>query len=717
MVACNSSRSRLKAQDKEYIGKMKLLIGRRANSSPTMPKSKKVLKNVKAGKAGRNGALKAKSSKNRVLKSQAPKRAVAVDDLGWKPVDVPDTIDDFEGFYGLEEIEGVGVEKKEGGNIVFTTVGQKKAEQDDADNQEHDSGANAGDGQDEEMKEVTDEVEETTTVQKSKKGKKSKSKPQIDIPASDFSALENVSVEEEDVPDHWQMGLQHPIRKAIDKLGFTSPTDIQKEAIPAIMAGDDVIGKASTGSGKTLAYGIPILQQYTDAVLADGEKSWPTGIIFGPTRELVHQICDHLKKVSQFINFETYGSSGIVPLTGGLAIEKQQRLLAKRPAIVVATPGRFLELFQSSTDIADMFKKSEILVLDEADRLLQTGHYEELDKILELLTDSRQKLVFSATFQSELMSKLAGRNIRRNSDAIAALKKKLLLKKDAKFIDVNPAEAVAREVVQSIIECGAMEKDLYLYYFLLRYPGRSMVFVNSIDAVKRIAPLLKELSLPAFGLHSHMVQKQRLRSLEKFKESDRGILIATDVAARGLDIPLVQHVVHYHLPRSADMYVHRSGRTARAGNEGVSVVLCSPQEVKPLNKLRQVAHSELRILEVEYDLLNPLKERVKVAKQIADSQLDNTRGKSNWLKEAADDLGADLDELEEDNGKKNSKLSKNDTKQLKARLRELLAQPVGKRSRYMTGGNNLAHIMVSGQGHEAFVGKDSTTVLGKLKRK
>src|SRR5271169_2431024 len=175
---------------------------------------------------------------------------------------------------------------------------------------------------------------------------------------------------------------------------------------------------------------------------------------------------------------------------------------------------------------------------------------------------------------------------REGADVLEFLLQKLKFREQPpRYVDANPDTAVTTQVHEGIVECASLEKDLFLYYFLLKYPGRTLVFVNSIDAVRRIVPLLTSLRLPAIALHSQLVQKQRLQSLERFKSSPKSILIATDIAARGLDISNVQHVVHYHLPRTTDTYIHRSGRTARGINEGVSLLLCSPEEHKPLRQM------------------------------------------------------------------------------------------------------------------------------------
>lgn len=740
---------------------------------------KQVFKNKKGSTSRKKSAKSAPKSKPEPKAVKTVKRSLAdVDSLEWKNIEVDSRVGDLEGFFGLEELDGVTVQRTEDGKLEFLQKETTKP-------QEFEKKSKPTKDNSFDVEDITEEVgtqkKELTKKQKQDQKKKlakttkEAQKPleladgKDDFEFNPFAALE--ALPEVDTSSLEWDGLENtvlsqPIQQGLASLKFLEPTEIQRQAIPEIIAEHDIVGKAATGSGKTLAYGIPILERHLrlSAELAaqskdkneSGAKAWPTGLIFAPTRELAHQIVKHISEIAKYCPIL---GSGIVPLTGGLAIQKQQRLIAAKPAIVVATPGRFLEILESNADTLQSFKKSEIMVLDEADRMLQEGHFKEMEQILDLLgrgrQSQRQTLVFSATFQKDFMNKLASKKpnkhesfnsgigrLSSNEDALVALQKKLQFK-DAQpiFVDANPAEAVASKVHECMIECGNMEKDLYLYYFTLMYPGRTIVFVNSIDAVKRLAPLLQELGMPAFAIHSNMVQKQRMRSLERFKANEHGILIATDVAARGLDIPLIQHVVHYHLPRTADMYVHRSGRTARAGSEGVSILLCAANEASgPLVKLKkvlykdQVQHNPLQPFDVDYDIVARIRERVNLAKKITDSNKESTyKGKdSSWMREAASDLGIDLDsdfDLSEDDdskprpkgwtslkGKKKDAekiLGKDELKGVRAQLQELLSRPISSRSgKYLTNGRiNLAHMVLSGNSHDAVLGHSKTTAL------
>jgi ATP-dependent RNA helicase DDX24/MAK5 len=212
-----------------------------------------------------------------------------------------------------------------------------------------------------------------------------------------------------DLPEWSKMSLSTPTLQALNSLGFTSPTAIQSLAIPRIMQGHDLIGKASTGSGKTLAFGIPILEYVLS--LPDSKSQSPAALVIAPTRELAKQIVDHLETVAKF----SLGAMTVLSITGGLAIQKQIRILEKRPSILVGTPGRLWEILGSpdakSLDLDSAMKKIQFLVLDEADRLLQEGHFQEIEKILDFVNggEGKQTLVFSATFQKQLQQKLKGK--------------------------------------------------------------------------------------------------------------------------------------------------------------------------------------------------------------------------------------------------------------------------------------------------------------------
>lgn len=748
----------------------------------------------------------AKQGKNKVSKPRKPptlkqklkkeSKVVKAKDLQWKPVDIPDNLGDYEGFYGLEEIDGVDVQIVNG-KTEFIVRDNGKVENKSKKEETNENGEDNMDVEENETPEVEDEK---PTEQEEEEEEEFAGFEDDDNNQEDANTSERVSNNDKDdklaesndelnavsfanldlpLPDdneinlpNWQEGdlgssISAYTLYGLSQLDFKKPTPIQKETIPIALLGKDVIGKATTGSGKTLAYGIPILEKYIQSLNLikqnnkDKKINHPTGIIFAPTRELAHQVVDHLNKLAKYSPLST---RGIVSITGGLSIQKQQRLLRHGPGIIVATPGRMLELVQGDSELAKRLASTDIIVLDEADRLLQDGHFDEFEKILELFGKNRPKsksiewkwqtLVFSATFSRDLFRKLdrhqkgKSSSLMGNDEIVQLLNEKLKFKdKKPTLVDANPKEIVSGQITEALVECGPTERDLYLYYFLLMYKGSTLVFANSIDSVKRLVPLLNNLNIPAFSIHSSMIQKQRLRALEKFKEASQknevAVLVASDVAARGLDIPNIDHVVHYHLPRSADVYIHRSGRTARAGKEGVSVMFCSPQEASgPLRKLRRLVagnsnkesrlnmHNDVKLLPIEMDLVSQIKPRVEISSKLADASISSTatRKEDSWVKQAAEDLGLDdlsgLEDFEDDIIKKQRKrkegkmLSKDETKALRYELKTLLANPIKKNTRksYITSGlQNLAHQMVTGAHHDDVLGHEKVNALSDLK--
>jgi ATP-dependent RNA helicase DDX24/MAK5 len=575
-----------------------------------------------------------------------------------------------------------------------------------------------------------------------------------------FDILANQPIDdsdEEDVSAWAKLDLSEEMLGALAKLKFSKPTDIQASSIPEIMAGRDVIGKASTGSGKTLAFGIPIIESYLASRSAskDTENKTPLALIIAPTRELAHQINSHLVALCAKGEFD---SPYIASITGGLSVQKQRRQLEKAD-IVVGTPGRLWEVISSGQGLLAKFKQIKFLVVDEADRLLSQGHFKEMDDILKVLEPDdepsenagpvetpeadRQTLVFSATFEKDLQGKLAGKakfggDQMNQQQSMEYLLKKLRFREEKpKFIDANPTSQMASKLQEGLIECAGPEKDLYLYSLLMFYTKkRALVFTNSISAVRRITPFLTNLNLPALPLHSNMPQKARLRSIERFKERPGSILVATDVAARGLDIPKVELVIHYHLPRAADTYVHRSGRTARADASGASILICAPEEVAGVRRLIAKVHARasnapktkntaffIRTLDIDRRIVARLKPRATISKRLADTVIakEKKNSEDDVLRQAAEDLGVNYDSEEfekEAKGKRGrgsgrkkkereaSQMTKAEMQALRAELKGLLSQRIntGVSARYLTSGGIDVNALMAGQGNLEFLG-------------
>jgi ATP-dependent RNA helicase DDX24/MAK5 len=575
-----------------------------------------------------------------------------------------------------------------------------------------------------------------------------------------FDILANQPDDDDDETDvrAWNdLDLSEEMLGALAKLKFSKPTGIQASTIPEIMAGRDVIGKASTGSGKTLAFGIPIIESWLAArsTSKSPEDKAPIALIIAPTRELAHQINAHLIALCSKGDFDP---PYIASITGGLSVQKQRRQLEKAD-IVVGTPGRLWEVISSGQGLLPKFKQIKFLVVDEADRLLSEGHFKEMGEILKVLEpddeanedgekeaapeSQRQTLVFSATFGKDLQRKLAGKakysgDLMSQQQSMEYLLKKLQFREEKPmFIDANPTSQMASKLQEGLIECAGPEKDLYLYSLLMFYTKkRALVFTNSISAVRRITPFLTNLALPALPLHSNMPQKARLRSIERFKERPGSILVATDVAARGLDIPKIDLVIHYHLPRAADTYVHRSGRTARADASGASILICAPEEVAGVRRLIAKVHARasdapktkktaffIRTLDIDRRIVSRLKPRATISKKLADTVIakEKKNSEDDLLKRAAEDLGVDYDSDEfqkEAPGKRGrgsgrkkkekeaSEMTKAEMQSLRAELRHLLSQRIntGVSARYLTSGGIDVDALVAGQGNMEFLG-------------
>ncbi|XP_061215850.1 ATP-dependent RNA helicase DDX24 [Neopsephotus bourkii] len=413
------------------------------------------------------------------------------------------------------------------------------------------------------------------------------------------------------------------------------------------------------------------------------------GLVLTPTRELAVQVKHHIDAVAQFTGIKT------AIIVGGMAAQKQERVLNRKPEIVIATPGRLWELVKERHPHLSNLRQLRCLVIDEADRMVEKGHFLELSQLLEILNDSqynpqRQTFVFSATLTlvhltpTRVLQKKNAKKMDKKTK-LELLMEKIGIKGKPKVIDLTRKEATVETLTETRIHCNTNEKDYYLYYFLLQYPGRTMVFANSIDCVKRLSSLLTILNCDPLPLHANMHQKQRLKNLERFAERESCVLLTTDVAARGLDIPNVQHVIHYQVPRTSELYVHRSGRTARAANEGLSLLLIGPDDLINFRKIYKTLEKseELPFFPVETKCMTSIKERVNLARQIEKAEFFNSRAKqhNSWLQQAAEALEIDLDDdmlmgkktSEEEESQKQKML-----KGMKKQLKHALSQPLFK---------------------------------------
>ncbi|CAF0864816.1 unnamed protein product [Rotaria sordida] len=468
---------------------------------------------------------------------------------------------------------------------------------------------------------------------------------------------------------------------------FFDPTPIQRLTLPAAIRDRlDIIGAAETGSGKTLAFAIPILT-HMNQLLENNQTSYGqfTSLILTPTRELAVQIKSHIQIVCRYTKFKT------AVVVGGMSTQKQERLLSQKPEIIVATPGRFWELLQENNEhIIDM-SNLRFLAIDETDRMIEKGHFEELEKILNLIKNDnnqlRQKFVFSATLmlQSNIYNEKKKQKKKKddNQDKLATLISAVGMSAKPKIIDLTKEFGTAETLTEARVNCSLEDKDSYLYYFLTLYPGRTLLFTNSIDCIKRLQSILTILKRNPLPLHAQMEQKQRLTNLEKFSNSDNGLLIATDVAARGLDIPNIKHIIHYQVPRSTELYIHRSGRTARVEREGLSIMFICPEELFLYRKIIKTLNrnEDLQTFPIDSTYLSNLKRRVRLASEISKlhHQVAKVANETNWYHKAAKELDIELDDNIRDVEKARTANTKDTQKkeiQLRNELDLLLKHPL-----------------------------------------
>jgi len=629
---------------------------------------------------------------------------------------------DMEGFVSLEVMEDYNLEELKGSGDGGPAR-KKKAKGESQEEQEDHPKATQPSASEEKKK-------KTTKLKKKKKRKKmTENKEKPDEKEETLTDDEKMSGSEELIADMgaWEgLGVPRELQRSLSEQGFTSPTPIQTLSLPpAIFHHRDIIGAAETGSGKTLAFGIPILthilhqkagQETDKKIVTDGENDKSThevdsgmdsdeikppllALIMTPTRELALQIRNHLQQAAKHTSLE------IVALVGGMAPQKQQRLLRKHPEIIVATPGRLWDLISEGEEHVCQLEHLRYLVIDEADRMVEQGHFQELSSILDLIHRTSdngehdeeekpnknvgkkkmlQKFIFSATLTLPKSFKKKGKqkNITSGEALVSLMDKVGLRKNSCKVVDVTSKRGTVETLTETKISCSVDEKDLYLYYFLSRYPGRTLVFSNTVDCVRRLGSLFRLLNFDPWVLHASMQQRQRLKNLDRFKSSSSGLLLATDVAARGLDIPAVEHVIHYQVPKDPDLYIHRSGRTARASREGLSVVFVGPEELGSYKKIMKTLNNgnDLDSFPVDVNFMSSIRKRISLAKQIDKEEHKFRRKKSSndWILASAKAMDIEVDEdLLEDLGDSGErKKTSEKLKKMKAELSSLLKTPL-----------------------------------------
>jgi len=642
----------------------------------------------------------------------------------WRPVVLEDPsffAGDMEGFVSLEVMEDYNLEELRGTDVEGPTRNKKAKEQPLMQNEQEKSDAMP-------LTKSEEKRKKAAQLKKKKKRKKTKKAENEDKPEQQGQTSVDdgiVGDNQESMVDTsaWDaLGVPKEVQSALGDQGFTIPTPIQTLSIPpALFHHRDIIGAAETGSGKTLAFGIPILTHIlqrkasqetegtnnnegkdtakTSTTVADNSTACRDeirkpllGLIMTPTRELALQIRNHLELAAKHTSLK------IVTVIGGMAPQKQQRLLQKCPEIIVATPGRLWDLISEGEEHVSRLEELRYLVIDEADRMVEQGHFQELSSILDLIHRPRddeeasgtvkkrtlQKFIFSATLTLPKSFRRKGKEkkISKGEALVSLMDKVGLHKTSCKVIDVTNTRGTVETLTETKISCSLDEKDLYLYYFLSRYPGRTLVFSNTVDCVRRLGSLFRLLDFDPWVLHASMQQRQRLKNLDRFKSGSRGLLLATDVAARGLDIPAVEHVIHYQVPKDPDLYIHRSGRTARASREGLSVVLVGPEELGSYKKIMKTLNggNDLDSFPVDVTYMSSIRKRISLAKQIDKDEHKFKRKKSSndWILASAKAMDIEVDEdLLEDLGDVREKQERQGKlRQMKAELSGLLKAPL-----------------------------------------
>ena len=369
-----------------------------------------------------------------------------------------------------------------------------------------------------------------------------------------------------------ELGLAAPILKALATEGYTVPTPIQTQAIPHVLQGRDVQGIAQTGTGKTAAFALPIIHR----LMADKRPAKPRScrvLVLSPTRELASQIAE---------SFQAYGrGTGLrtALVFGGVPKPRQARAMAGGVDVLVATPGRLLDHMQ---DRAVQLGGVEVLVLDEADHMLDLGFIVPIRKIVGTIPAARQTLFFSATMPKEI-STLAGQMLR-----------------DPVHVAVTPVATTAERVEQKVIFVEAARKRQVLAEILRKGTmGRTLVFTRTKHGADKVTQHLEAVGLPAAAIHGNKSQPQRERALAAFKAGRVHVLVATDIAARGIDVDGVTHVVNFDLPNVPEAYVHRIGRTARAGHAGTAISFCDSSERAYLRGIERLIRTRLPVDEPE----------------------------------------------------------------------------------------------------------------------
>jgi ATP-dependent RNA helicase RhlE len=431
-----------------------------------------------------------------------------------------------------------------------------------------------------------------------------------------------------DYHDFDHFGLDPQLLAAIKEMGYTTPTPIQSKAIPIVLKGGDVMGAAQTGTGKTAGFGLPLLQRLLPhANTSMSPARHPVrGLILAPTRELADQVADNLRK---------YASKSALRVTcvyGGIDMDPQTEALRKGCEVVIATPGRLLDhIQQKNTALGQV----QIVVLDEADRMLDMGFLPDISRILNLLPKERQSLMFSATF-SEDIKKLAANFLRTPV-----------------LVEVARRNATAENVSQEVVRVHESEKtDALLQLLATRGAdgGRLqqvLVFVNAKIECRRLARQLQKAGVNADAIHGDKTQDERMKALEAFKHGQIEVLVATDVAARGLDIVELPAVINYDVPFNAEDYVHRIGRTGRAGASGLAIMLMTGADERGVGAIEKLTKQSFTAATLQPTTRAPRAREAgrEAVRERSDDGRERRRERDRFTREAPRATAAPVDEF------------------------------------------------------------------------
>lgn len=431
-----------------------------------------------------------------------------------------------------------------------------------------------------------------------------------------------------------ELGVTEVLCQTVERLGWKTPSKIQEATLPFALAGRDLIGLAETGSGKTGAFAIPILQ----ALLETPQKMF--AVILTPTRELAFQIAEQFQALGTSIGLS------VAVIVGGIDMATQAMALAKRPHVIVATPGRLVDHLENTKGFN--LKAIKFLVMDEADRILNMDFEVEVNKILRVIPKDRRTYLFSATMTKK----------------VAKLERASL--KNPERVEISTRYQTVEKLKQHYIFIPNKYKEAYLVYILNEIASNTaIVFCSTCAGAMKIALMLRQLGFGAVPLHGQMNQGKRLAALNKFKAKQRSILVCTDVASRGLDIPHVDYVLNFDVPTQSKDYVHRVGRTARAGRSGVSITFVTQYDVEIYQRIEHLIGKKLDLYKTnEVDVMK-LVERVAEANTSARVEMKELEeNKKNKKKRKKGEL-SDNDDEEEGGYRKKVKVKNMKTAKMK----------------------------------------------------